>query len=413
VALRDHRDVEISGATPLAREAFERALDAQLSWRAGAEAHLQQALLDAPGFTMAHVLNAYLSLCSRDRARVLQARSAYATAAALPATERERLHLTAIAAGVEDDFESFKATLGRLLEQHPRDVLALQIGHALDYLTGDMGQMDTRVAAVLPAWSNDLPGYHAVLAMQAFSEAECGRYAHALDRGHQALELNPWDARAHHALTHVYEMTGQPLAGLRWMRMRRAFWADTVVATHCWWHSAVFHLALGEIREAVELYDRYMRGTRCAEIGDLIDASALLWRLELLGGDAGRRWQELAAAWKSRSGDAYCTFNDLHAMLAHVGAQNWRAARQLETALLGSRAERSRYGETTRLVGLRACRAIIAFGRGQYERATQLIGALPASAHRLGGSQAQRNLLYLTRLEARRRVRRPTQVEAA
>jgi hypothetical protein len=114
-----------------------------------------------------------------------------------------------------------------------------------------------------------------------------------------------------------------------------------------------------------------------------------------------------------RTGDAYCTFNDLHAMLAHVGAQDWRAARQLETALLGSQARRSRYGETTRLVGLRACQAIIAFGRGRYERAAQLIGALPASAHRLGGSQAQRNLLYLTRLEANRRLRRPTQMAAA
>jgi len=47
--------------------------------------------------------------------------------------------------------------------------------------------------------------------------------------------------------------------------------------------------------------------------------------------------------------DAYCTFNDLHAMLAYVGAQDWRAARQLETALLGSQAQRSHYGETTRL----------------------------------------------------------------
>jgi hypothetical protein len=111
VALKDHRGLEISGATPLAREAFERALDAQLSWRVGAEAHLQQALLEAPGFTMAHVLSAYLSLGSRDRTRVLQARSAYATAAALPATARERLHLTAIAAGVDDDFESFKSAL--------------------------------------------------------------------------------------------------------------------------------------------------------------------------------------------------------------------------------------------------------------------------------------------------------------
>jgi len=41
VALKDHRDLEISGATPRAREAFERALDAQLSSLNGADAHLQ------------------------------------------------------------------------------------------------------------------------------------------------------------------------------------------------------------------------------------------------------------------------------------------------------------------------------------------------------------------------------------
>jgi hypothetical protein len=81
--------------------------------------------------------------------------------------------------------------------------------------------------------------------------------------------------------------------------------------------------------------------------------------------------------------------------------------------LLDSQAQRSRYGETTQLVGLRASQAIIAFGRGWYGRAAQLIGALPASAHRLGGSQAQRNLLDLTRLEAIRRLRRPAQMEAA
>src|SRR5215469_10355866 len=133
MTLRDHRDHEISGATPLAREAFERALHAHLSWRSGVDAHLDQALLEAPAFTMAHVLRAYLSLCSRDVARVRQARLAHARAAASPATHRERLHVAAIGAGLADDFETFRALLQRLLDEYPRDVLALQVGHALDY----------------------------------------------------------------------------------------------------------------------------------------------------------------------------------------------------------------------------------------------------------------------------------------
>jgi hypothetical protein len=53
---------------------------------------------------------------------------------------------------------------------------------------------------------------------------------------------------------------------------------------------------------------------------------------------------------------------------------------RLDGALLRSHTQHSRYGETTRIFGLAACRVIIAFGRGYYARATELIGALPASA---------------------------------
>jgi hypothetical protein len=414
MTLRDHRDHEISGATPLAREAFERALHAHLSWRSGVDAHLAQALLEAPSFTMAHVLRAYLSLCSRDVARVRQAHSAHARAATLPATHRERLHVAAVGAALADDFEVFRALLHRLLDEYPRDVLALQVGHALDYVTGDIDGMGTRIAAVLPVWSKNVPGYHAVLAMEAFSLVEGARYLEAEDRGLRSLELEPSDARAHHALTHVYEMTGDVTAGQRWMRDRFAFWAvDTIAGTHCWWHWALFHLAQGEVGAALKLYDQRVRNTPSSDLADMIDASALLWRIELRGVDTGSRWLELAAAWTLHIDDGYCTFSDLHAMLALVGAQDWRGVGRLERALMRHRKPDTRYGETTRLVGLPACRAIVAFGRGDYARAAELLGIVPAFARRIGGSQAQRDLLYLTLLEAVRRLRRLARPAAA
>jgi len=412
--LKDHRDLEISGATPAARDAFERALDAHLSWRSGADFHLEQAMQTTPTFTMAHVLSAYFNLCSRDRARVRQAHAAYMTASRLPATPRERLHVAAMGAALADDFASFKTIVQSLLDEYPRDVLALHIGHALDYLTGDVESMVARIAAVLPAWSKDAPGYHAVLAMQAFSLVESAQYGRAADRGRRALELDPWDARAHHALTHVYEMTGETAAGMHWMQERRVYWAaDTVAATHLWWHWGLFHLALGEIQAALEVYDEHVRSSRSAEIADMIDASALLWRIELLGGDTRDRWTELATAWEGHIEDGYCTFNDMHAILALVGARDWRGARRLETALRRSRSRRTRYGETTRLVGLPVARALISFGRGDYALATQALGLLPASAHRIGGSHAQRDLLYLTLVEAAQRLRRSARSAAA
>jgi tetratricopeptide (TPR) repeat protein len=307
-----------------------------------------------------------------------------------------------------NDYERAKALLGELLRLHPRDILALQVAHAFDYLTGDLARMNDRVAAVLPAWSSNLPGYHAVLAMHAFSLEECGEYERAEQEARAAVSLNAFDARAHHVMAHVFEMTGRPDAGVRWMNEHVAYWgAGTVVATHCWWHLALFHLAQGQVDRALALYDRRIRAGHSTAISDLIDAAALLWRAELRGGNIGTRWGELAAAWAPHIDDGFCSFSDLHAMLAFIGARDWDRAQHLDLALARAVSLPTRYGETTRQVGLPACRALIAFGRGNDTVAVTLLASLPALAHRLGGSHAQRDVLNLTLLKAIGRTHRP------
>jgi len=408
VSTIDFRGCAVSGATPVALAAFERALALSQSWRSGAERDVAIALQEAPSFVMAHVLDAYLSLCSRDPARVRCARPALARAAYLPCNSRERRHVAAISAVLRDDYERGKSLLGDLLREHPRDVLALQIAHAIDYCTGDVAHLAGRVTGVLPAWSDSLPGYHAVIAMHAFGIEECGDYEHAEELAHRAIELEPRDARAHHVVAHVFEMTERTEAGIRWMQERTPNWAEhTVVATHCWWHLALFHVAQGQIERALALYDRHLRADRPPVIADMIDATALLWRIELAGGDSGARWRELALAWAPHVQDGFCTFTDLHAMLAFVGARDFQLATALETELVWRQRERTRHAETTRLIGLPACRALIAFGRGDYLSAIELLAALPAIAHRIGGSHAQRDVLNLTLLRAVERIRRP------
>ncbi len=403
----DHRGCAISGATPAALEAYERALGACLSWRTAAMDHLGTAQQLAPAFTMARVLQAWLAVCSRDPRRVRSARVLLDGAAGLPANERERLHLSAIGAALADDYERALTLLGEVLRRYPRDVVALNVAHAFDYLVGDASGMRDRVAAVLPAWSRDLPGYHAVLAMHAFSLEECGDYDRAEDVAEAVLTLNPADARAHHVMAHVFEMTKRAEAGVRWMEAHIAGWSEgTVVATHCWWHLALFHLALGRFDRGLALYDQRIRAERSGEIADLIDAAALLWRVELAGRDTGSRWIELADAWAPHIDDKYCSFSDMHAMLAFVGARDWNRAQRLESVLSGSRAQPTRHGKTTRLLGLPACRALIAFGLSRYARATLLLGGLKALAYRLGGSHAQRDVLRLTFRHAIERFRR-------
>ena len=403
----DRRGCAVSGAEPAALEAFERALDAYQGWREGVEAPLALALQDAPAFVMAHVLRAYLLVCSRDPRRVALARPTLARAAALPANQRERLHLAALAALLErDDFDGARAILGRLLQLEPRDALALQAAHSLDYVSGDARCLSERVAAVLPAWWRGVPGYHAVLAMHAFGLEENGRYYEAEASARAALALDPLDARAHHVMAHVFEMTDRPQAGDDWLSGHVDGWAsDTVVATHCWWHRGLFQLALGRRERALDIYDQHVRAGRSEAVADLIDASALLWRIDLAGCDVAARWNELADAWAPRIDDAFCSFNDLHAMLAFVGARDWRRADDLVRSLRAAYSAQSRHGTTTRLLGLAACRALAAFGRGDDMLAITLLASLPGHAHRLGGSHAQRDILQLTMQRAVERLR--------
>jgi hypothetical protein len=208
-------------------------------------------------------------------------------------------------------------------------------------------------------------------------------------------------------------MTGDAVAGDRLMRERLPHWSvDSIAVTHCWWHWALFHLARGDIAAVLGIHDRQLRGPRSLELPDIIDASSLLWRLELLDLDTGGRWPELARAWAARVDDGYCSFSDVHAMAALVGAEDWKQAARLESRLLRSRMLATRYGETTRLIGLPVCRALMAFGKKHYARSVELLSGVSSLAGRMGGSQAQLDLLYLTLLEAVRRLRRPYRAAA-
>jgi len=407
VSLIDPRGGPLSGATPLALAAYERALAAFLSWRSGVEAPLAQAIDEAPGFVMARVLAAYLLIGSRDPRRVRAAGPLLAAAAALPSDEHERLHLAAIARVLADDYPGALAVLDTALRSRPRDVLALAMTCAFDHMTGEAKRLRDRVESVLPAWPSDLPGYHSVRAMHAAGLAECGEFERAEDAALTALALDD-DARAHHAMAHVFEMTDRFDAGVRWMNEHERAWGSgTVVATHCWWHLALFHMARDGRDAALALYDRRVRAEGSGEVADLIDASALLWRLHLQGIEAGPRWSELAAAWAPRVDDAFCSFSDLHAMLAFVGAHDEANAQRLERLLERSGRQPTRHGESTRQLGLAACRGLMAFGRGDHPLAISLLASLPARVHRLGGSHAQRDVLHLTLLRAVEAIRRP------
>lgn len=364
-------------------------------------ATVDQALAAAPDMVMAHVLKAYLHLFGTEPAALAVARDCHRAATRLPANPRERGHVRAIGELCYGRWHAAGSTLEDVAIDHPRDVLALQAGHLIDFYTGSSRMLRDRIARALPAWSSGMPHHHAVLGMYAFGLEETADYAKAERQGRLAVEAEPRNGWAWHAVAHVMEMQGRDTDGIAWLGDGANAWSpESFFAVHIWWHLALYHLERGEIDRVLALYDGPIYGARSPVVLDMIDASAMLWRLHLRGVDVGERWQAVADGWEPLAAAGNYAFNDVHAAMAFVGAGRRAALDRVLTAQAMAIEGADDNAAFTRDVGQPMTRAIVTFADGDYDETVRLLRRVRPIANRFGGSHAQRDLVDLTLIEA-------------
>ena len=398
--MKDGLGLELTGADAASLEHYERGLRQLQTFTGDPVASANAAIAESPGFVMAQMLKAWLYALSTDKAAMDVARQIHTTVKNLPMTSREAGHVAALGRLVGGEWNGAGETLAAVARDFPRDALALQVGHQIDFFTGNSAMLRDRIAAALPAWDVSMPGCHAIVGMHAFGLEETGDYARAEAEGRRALDLEPRDGWAHHAVAHVMEMQCRQRDGIAWMRDNLDHWSkDSFLSVHNWWHLALYHYELGETDEVLALYDGPIYGSGSKLALNMVDASAILWRLYLGGVDAGQRWQGLADNWRAAPGGHYA-FNDVHAAMAFVGAGRWSDLEALIEAQKAALAGAGDNASFTRDVGHPATLAIAAFGRGDWEAAVRHLLPIRTLASRFGGSHAQRDVLELTLIEA-------------
>ena len=315
------------------------------------------------------------------------------------------MHAAAIGAWLAGDWHGASAILDDLLFSWPSDVLALQIGHQLDFFLGDARNLRDRPARSLDAFEPGDPRAAAVRGMYAFGLEESGQYEKAEEVGMSAIDVHPDDVWAIHAVVHTMEMRGQVDRGIPFLRGRVDDWGDgNLFAVHNWWHLSLFELEAGNHAEVLAIYDRRLHNADAAGVPlEMLDASALLWRLKLDGVDSGNRFAELADAWASRTSDEpWYVFNDLHATMAFAGAGRFDDAAAVVAKLEAAATEGTALSNTrmTAEVGLPATRAVLAFAHDRHDEVVETLAPIRRNLHRFGGSHAQRDVLLRTLLES-------------
>ena len=402
MSLIDCRGVAVSTSDHDLLTLYEKAVELSLGYFVDSFATVQSALDTDPGFAMGHCLRAGMIVMSSDRMLVplLAENVAAVERLGKRANARERAHAAAARAWLHGDFAGSIRKYGEIVMNEPHDVFALQVAHVGDFFLGASSLLRDRVAQVLPEWDADTPGYGYVLGMHAFGLEENGLYPRAEDTGRLALEKNQRDPWAVHAVAHVMEMQGRLREGIEWLESRRDDWApDNGFAFHNGWHLALFYLDLGEHQRVLELYDERVRPQPTQIPLEMVDASALLWRLNLRGVNVGTRWEALADSWQPFADHGYYAFNDVHACMAFASA-----GRTAELQTMLSTLEQRAHGRDTnammsREVGLPCAQALLACTQGEYRRAVDLLLPIRTIANRFGGSHAQRDLIHLTLTE--------------
>ncbi|MCE8033186.1 MAG: tetratricopeptide repeat protein [Halomonas sp.] len=397
----DRQGNALPGATAEAAELYARALEAFNLYRGDPVALLAQALEAAPDFSMARLFRAYLYALSTEPEATAAARADLVAAKASRLSEQEASHVVALEHLLAGEWSAAGCALDRHNMRYPHDLLALQAGHLADFYRANARDLRDRIARVLPKWSPDLPGYPIVLGMYAFGLEESGAYARAEETGRQALAMQQLDCWAHHAVAHVMEMQGRAEDGIGWMIAREPHWSgdDNFFQVHNWWHLALCRLDLGQDKEALALYDGPIRQGTSTMALDMVDASALLWRLQLTGQDVGTRWQELATAWDLHADGRLYPFNDWHAVMAYLGAGRNDQVERLLAALKADDAGREA-SAWARQIGLPLVEGFTAFWREDYEKAVERLHPVRFIANAFGGSHAQRDIIDWTLTEA-------------
>jgi tetratricopeptide (TPR) repeat protein len=404
--LQDAQEHPLSGATEDAVTAYNDAIRAFILVHGDAIERFDAARQAAPAFAMAHLGKAWVFTLANDPGLMTQARALVETVRPLPMNEREQAHLAALSHAVLGARAAAVAVLDRHLMRYPFDLPAHQCAALLDGFLGRFHWVRDRSARALPLWSRDRPNYGSMLAFHAFGLEEAGDYARAEDESRAAAELEPLSFWPHHTVSHVMEMTGRPEDGLGWMAARENLWSTPQHPNqvHIWWHKALFHVELGQYDAALALYDGPIRATQRRLGVSLTNASALLWRLDMLGSDVADRWGDLTALWDGHADGKCLVFADIHAAMAELRSGSAGLVERRLTAMRETAASNAEAAGIYRTVGIPVIEGLAAFHRGAYDHAVAALLPVRVELWQIGGSHAQRDVVDWTLTEAAARA---------
>jgi hypothetical protein len=229
----------------------------------------------------------------------------------------------------------------------------------------------------------------------AFMRQEQGRFDEAMELSCLSLDTEPGAGHSAHARAHAHYETGDHAAGLVWMDgWITGAGAQVDSLCHFSWHAAMHELSMGDLDAVRRRYETQLRPEPGLGCRNLVDSASLLWRWTLTpgSGEVPGIAEVLAVVDDTLLSGPPTPFMAMHAAVALCAAGD---ADGLATL---ARSCASRRDITHTEVAAPLARALRRLALGEPSVAADAIAAIEPQLWRVGGSDAQREVVEETRI---------------
>ncbi|MGI8702280.1 MAG: pyridine nucleotide-disulfide oxidoreductase [Nocardioidaceae bacterium] len=377
--------------SPRAAQAYNSGVSALLRVQEGGLLGVSESIAHDPTFALGH---AGLALLGHEYGAAVdvQGRLAAARLHARRATERERSHVHAVVSHVAGDSRPLIAHL----DEYPRDALLLSVAVPTIAFAGVTRVPSESWAIVERARS----GYGAdwwYRGLLAFIRQEQHRWDEAMSLACASLDEEPSAGHSVHARTHVHYETGDHVGGRDWIDGWIAGPGRTADnLAHYSWHAALHELSMGDFAAVRSRYADQLSPPTVIGCRALVDSCSLLWR-----------WAITPGAQDVPSVDTVLDTIDDHLldapptpfMAMHSAVTLCALGQADRLARLDEWATRHTdptYGEVVAPL----CSALRSLTESEAGRAADQLTAMRGTLWRLGGSDAQREVVEDTLIAA-------------
>jgi tetratricopeptide (TPR) repeat protein len=385
---RDLYDYALSTG-PDAAAAYVRGVRDLLCLRSGAVEAAAESIAHDPRFALGH---AALALLGHELSAPVdvERRLRDAVLHSVRGTSRERSHVNAVAAHVRGDSQPLVAHLA----SYPRDALLLSVAVPTIAFAGVTEVPDEAwsiVERAAPAYGDDWW----FTGLLGFVRQEQRRFDEAMELSCRSLDEEPSAGHSAHARAHAHYETGDHAGGLSWM----GDWltgdgAATQSLTHFAWHAALHELSLGDLDAVRRRYDAQLLPEAGLGCRALVDSGSLLFRWAITPGAADVPDLRSVTAVTDREllERPAAPFVAMHAAVTMLALGDRDGLVNLTRWAAGHAHPVHR--EVVAPLGT----ALLQMAAGRYSEAADALAQLDSLSPRLGGSDAQREILEETRI---------------